>query len=107
MRAPAVFETAALGRAWLPLQQIKLVKSLIKPFFIWVSIQLKIRVKISRTNEIKEVNLETGTTIQDLLKKIDIKPDTVIVINNDNPIPIDDELVDGEELTILQVSSGG
>jgi sulfur carrier protein ThiS len=68
---------------------------------------VKIKVKISRTNETKEVSLENGTTVQDLLKKINLKPDTIIVINKDKPIPIDDEIKDGEELTILQVSSGG
>jgi len=68
---------------------------------------LKIKVKISRTNETKEVNLENGTSVQGLLKKINLKPDTIIVLNNNKPIPIDDELTNGEELTILQVSSGG
>ena len=68
---------------------------------------MKIKVKISRTNETKEVNLENGTSVQGLLKKINLKPDTIIVLNNNKPIPIDDELTNGEELTILQVSSGG
>jgi len=68
---------------------------------------LKIKVKISRTNEIKEVNLDNGASVQSLLKKINLKPDTIIVLNNNKPIPIDDELTNGEELTILQVSSGG
>jgi len=85
----------------------KLVKSLIKAFFIWISIQVKIKVKLSRINKIKEVNLEKGSTIEDLLKKINLKPDTLIVMNKDKPIPIDDNLNDSQELTIIQVSSGG
>ena len=68
---------------------------------------MKIKVKISRTNETIEVNLENGGTVQDILKKINLKPDTIIVINKDRPIPIDEEINNGEELTILQVSSGG
>ena len=68
---------------------------------------MKIKVKISRTNETKEIKLENGASVQNLLKKINLKPDTIIVLNNDKPIPIDDELKNGEELTILQVSSGG
>ena len=68
---------------------------------------MKIKVKISRTNEIKEVNLDNGASVQSLLKKINLKPDTIIVLNNNKLIPIDDELTNGEELTILQVSSGG
>ena len=68
---------------------------------------MKIKVKLSRINKIKEVNLETGSTIEDLLKKINLKPDTLIVMNKDKPIPIDDTLNDCQELTIIQVSSGG
>jgi sulfur carrier protein ThiS len=45
--------------------------------------------------------------VQSLLKKINLKPDTIIVLSNNKPIPIDDELTDGDDLTILQVSSGG
>ncbi len=89
------------------IQKIYCRYTFIKPFFIWVSIQLKIKVKLSRTNEIKEVNLENGASVLSLLKKINLKPDTIIVLNNNKPIPIDDELTNGEELTILQVSSGG
>ena len=68
---------------------------------------MKIKVKLSRINKIKEVNLEKGSTIEDLLKKINLKPDTLIVMNKDKPIPIDDNLNDSQELTIIQVSSGG
>ena len=68
---------------------------------------MKIKVKISRTNETKIINLENGASVQSLLKKINLKPDTIIVLNNNKPIPIDDELTNAEELTILQVSSGG
>ena len=68
---------------------------------------MKIKIKLSRTNETKELTTEKGTTINDVLKKIDLKPDTVIVMENDKPLPIDDEVSEGQELTILQVSSGG
>jgi sulfur carrier protein ThiS len=68
---------------------------------------MKIKVKISRTNETKEISVEKGLTIEDVLKKINLKPDTVIILNKSKPIPIDDEIKDGEELTVLQVSSGG
>jgi sulfur carrier protein ThiS len=68
---------------------------------------MNIKVKISRTNETKKISIEKGLTIEDVLKKINLKPDTVIVINKSTPIPIDEEVKDGEELTIIQVSSGG
>ena len=68
---------------------------------------MKIKVKLARTNEIKKLDLETESTVHDAIKKINLKPDTVIVMNKNKPIPIDDKLEDGEELTIIQVSSGG
>ena len=78
-----------------------------KDFFIFLSIQLKIRVKLSRTKEIKKIDLKTGSTVGELLQKIRIKPDTIIVMSGDTLIPVDDVLNDGQELTIIQVSSGG
>lgn len=107
VQAPVVFETTALVRAWLPQQTISSFKSLIKPFFIWVSIPVEIKVKLSRSNEKMEIQLEKKSIIDDLLKKLNLRPDTVVVMNKDKPIPIDDVLTDGQELTILQVSSGG
>ncbi|MCK5636190.1 MAG: MoaD/ThiS family protein [Thermoplasmatales archaeon] len=68
---------------------------------------MKIKVKLSRTNETREINIEKETTVGDLLKKINLKPDTLIVMNKDMPIPIDNVLKEGQELTIIQVSSGG
>ena len=68
---------------------------------------MNITVKISRTNEIKTINLKDGTMVQDVLNKIKMKPDTLIVMNKNKPIPVDSELKGGEELTIIQVSSGG
>ena len=68
---------------------------------------MKVTIKISRNNEIKTIDLEKGSKIQDVLTKINMKPDTLIVMNKNKPIPIDDEVKEGDELTILQVSSGG
>ena len=68
---------------------------------------MKIKVKLSRTSEITEFKLEGESTVEDLLKKINLKPDTLIVMNKGTPIPIDNTLKDGQELTIIQVSSGG
>lgn len=68
---------------------------------------MKIKVNISRTKETKSLELDIGTTVQGALKKLNLKPDTIVVMNKNKPIPIDDELRDGEELVIIQVSSGG
>ena len=106
-KAPIALEATALVRAWLPQQQINVVKSLIKPFFISLSIPVKISVKILRTKQIKEVDLDKGLTVLDLLKKLKLKPDTIIVMNKNLPIPVDDVLKDKQNISIIQVSSGG
>jgi len=68
---------------------------------------VKIKVKISRTNDEKEIQMKKRSTVLDLLNKLIIKPDTVVVLNNKIPIPIDSELKDKQEITIIQVFSGG
>ncbi len=83
------------------------MKSLIKDFFIWVSIQLKIKVRIPKTNAIKEIQLTKGSNVGDLLKNLNVRPDTVIVMSKNMPIPVDDTLNENQEVTIIQVASGG
>jgi len=68
---------------------------------------MKIKVKLSRSTEIKEIKLEDKSIVQDVLNNFNIKPDTVIVMNKNKPIPVDDEVKDGDELTIIRVASGG
>ena len=72
-----------------------------------VSISLIIRVNISRSENIKEIIVKKDSTILDLLNKLDLKPDTVIVMRDNIPIPIDETLKKDQELSIIQVSSGG
>ncbi len=82
------------------------LKSLIKEFFIWVSIQVNITIILSRTRK-RKLEFEKALTVEQVLKKLNLKPDTVIVMSKNYPVPIDDEIKEGQELTILQVSSGG
>jgi sulfur carrier protein ThiS len=68
---------------------------------------VKIKIKLTRTNEVKNLEFKVGSTVEDILKKINLRPDTIIVMNEKKPVPIDDELKDGAELIIIQVASGG
>jgi sulfur carrier protein ThiS len=68
---------------------------------------VKISVKLSREKEKKEIDIKDGSTVMDLLKELNLKPDTLIVLNNDLPIPVDDLLKDKQNLSIILVSSGG
>jgi sulfur carrier protein ThiS len=68
---------------------------------------MKITVKISRSNDLQRIDLKSGSKVQDVLTELNMKPDTLIVMKENVPIPLDNELKCGEELTIIQVSSGG
>ncbi len=68
---------------------------------------MKVKVNIIRTNENKEVNLEKNSLILDLIKKINFKPDTVVVMRGKKPVPVDDEIKNNETLNILHISSSG
>jgi len=83
------------------------VKSLIKGVFIWLSIPVKICVKILPKNATEEIDVEHGSKMYDLLKKINLKPDNIIILRGNTPVPVDDILTDEQELTIIQVASGG
>ncbi len=68
---------------------------------------MKITVNLKRSKEIKNVTLEENSIIIDLLKKLKLKPDTVITMRNKIPVPVDDNLEDNDKLDILQISSSG
>ena len=68
---------------------------------------MKITVEIARSKETKIIEINKGSNVEDLLKKLNLKPDTLIIMNGKNPIPINDTLNDKQKLTIIKVSSGG
>ena len=68
---------------------------------------MNIRVIFSQTKDTKEIEIKPGSTLEDVLKKLNVKPDTVITISKNKPVPIDDNVEDGQELTIIKVASGG
>jgi sulfur carrier protein ThiS len=53
------------------------------------------------------VEIKKGETVEMLLKKLQLRSDAVIVMRGSTPIPVDDTLVDNQDLRILQVASGG
>jgi len=68
---------------------------------------MKITVIIMPENSIIEVDLKSGSKVYDVLKKINLKPDACIVLKGNAPIPVDEILDEEQELSILQVASGG
>jgi len=68
---------------------------------------MKIKIKILPRNVLQEVDVAHGSTVSDLLQKINLKSGAFVVLKNKSPIPVDYILLDDQELCILQVTSGG
>jgi len=68
---------------------------------------VKLKINFSGSDKIKEIEINNGLLILDLLKKINLNTNKTIVLRNNTPIPIDEKIIEGEILTIIEVSSGG
>jgi len=68
---------------------------------------LKIKVRIAKTNTTKDIQVTKESTVGDLLEHLKIRPDAVIVMSKNMPVPVDDTLNENQEITIIQVASGG
>ena len=68
---------------------------------------MKIRVTLIPQNTSQEIDIKKGSTVTDLLRMIHRRPDSVIVLKNKTPLPVDDILTENQEILILQVASGG
>ena len=64
-------------------------------------------MNILPNNISKEIVIENGLKMYDLLKKIDLKPDNIIILRGNTPVPVDDVITEEQDLTIIQVASGG
>ena len=67
---------------------------------------MKVTVDIMGSFE-KEIEIEDGARIKDVLDSFKITYDFVITMLNGKPVPIDEELKDGDTLKIVTVVSGG
>ena len=55
----------------------------------------------------ESIELRTGATVEDALRALGLKPDMHVVMRDKRVIPIDEELIDGDSLSVLKVISGG
>ena len=97
-----------MDRAWLPQHCYQDVGQKVNLSLFYIDIgPMKIRVKLIPQNTIQEVDIKKGSTVIDLLRTIHRRPDSVIVLKNKTPLPVDDVIPDDQELSIIQVASGG
>ena len=68
---------------------------------------MKIKVKIARTSSEEIIEISKKTRVIDILKQLNVKPDTCIPLINGKPVPIDITFEDNQILSIIEVSSGG
>jgi sulfur carrier protein len=55
----------------------------------------------------KEVRLPEGSTVETVLDSLGLYPDAHIVVRGKIPVPVDSPLVNGDQLRIVKVASGG
>jgi sulfur carrier protein ThiS len=67
----------------------------------------KINVVVLSGSKSQEHELFDGSTVEDLLSKLDLHPDAYIVTKDSKPVPITRKLEDGERLKLIKVASGG
>lgn len=54
----------------------------------------------------KTIEVEEGSTYSEILAELGINPETVVVMVDGRPVPIDD-IVDSSRIDILRIVSGG
>ena len=57
--------------------------------------------------ETKRIKLETGSSVEQAIRALGLYPDQWIPVRNDEPLPLDEKLEDGDELKLISVVSGG
>jgi len=68
---------------------------------------LQVRIKILAGGVLeKTIEVEEGSTYSDILAELGINPETVVVMVDSRPVPIDD-IVDSSQIDILKIVSGG
>jgi len=68
---------------------------------------LQVRIKILAGDVLeKTIEVEEGSTYSDILAELGINPETVVVMVDGRPVPIDD-VVDSGRIDILRIVSRG
>ena len=64
-------------------------------------------MKVLLRNPRREVDLEGPLRVAQILQRLDVNPETVIVIRGDTLITKDDEVADSDTVELRPVISGG
>ncbi len=58
-------------------------------------------------HDTKEVVVDENATVDDLLKALDLHPDSFLVFKDGRPLPLDSDIGDGKGIKVIRVASGG
>lgn len=64
-------------------------------------------IKLINKDNVKEIEFEENTTIEDLLKSEDIPIETVVIKQNGETVTEDEILNDNDEIEVIKVIYGG
>ncbi|HEC76601.1 MAG TPA: MoaD/ThiS family protein [Thermoplasmatales archaeon] len=64
------------------------------------------KVEVEMRGELKEIEMNDNFTGEDLLEKLNLSPDAVIIIVDGVPVPYK-ERINSDRIKIIQVASGG
>jgi sulfur carrier protein len=64
-------------------------------------------VKVLLRNPRRELEIDAPRTVEQLLTRLDVVPETVLVIRNDTLVTRDERLTDDDVVEIRPVVSGG
>lgn len=68
---------------------------------------MKVSLTILPEKTQRQVNIQQGSTVEDVLRACQFLPDNYIILRDMVPIPITDVLEADSELTAVRVASGG
>lgn len=66
-----------------------------------------VKMEVKLKGKEKEVKLKEGSTVKDLLEALEINPETVLVEREKEIIPETEELKDGDQIHIINITSRG
>jgi len=72
-----------------------------------VSFNVSVKILLLPEREKRTVEVPKGADGFALLKALNINPENVIIVRNDEPIPVDSRIRSGDDLKVVRVVSGG
>jgi sulfur carrier protein ThiS len=66
---------------------------------------IELKVEIDRKQNV--LQLPEGSTVEQMLDHLGLYPDSNIVVRGKTPVPLDSILVNGDQLRVIKVASGG